>query len=125
MRAREFVAEGIDGNADIPKYQRVSSRGLNLYADGEKWNTDYTLNRIMMATACTDGTFVPDMDMKSWIGKHKSAHPYTKEEQNMLKMAYRAAGADWRDLNRGDMNSEELPDTNKKSPMQGFKGYPR
>lgn len=123
MRAKEFVAEGIDGNADISKRQRFSTRGLNIYADGEKWNTDYTLNRIMMATACTDGTFVPDMDMKSWIGKHKSAHPYTQEEQNMLKMAYKAAGARWDDLNKGDMDSEELPDTNKQSPLKGFQGY--
>ncbi len=125
MRAHEFIIEGLDGNADIPKRQRVSSRGLNLYADGEKWNTDYTLNRIMMATACTDGTNMPDMDMKSWVGKHKSAHPYTEVEQNMLKMAYKAAGADWDDLNHGDMNSEELPDTNKQSPVKAFKGYAR
>ena len=125
MRAHEFIVEGIDGNADISKHDRYATRGLNIYADGEKWNTDYTLNRIMMATACTDGTTMPDMDMKSWIGKHKSAHPYTKEEQEMLKMAYKAAGARWDDLNHGDMSSEELPDTNKQSPVKGFRGYPR
>ena len=125
MRAQEFISEGIDGNAEISKRQRFATRGLNIYADSEKWNTDYTLNRIMMATACTDGTFVPDMDMKSWVGKHKTAHPYTKEEQNMLKMAYRAAGARWDDLNHGDMRSQELPGGNATSPVQGFKGYPR
>lgn len=125
MRAQEFITEGTDGNAEISKRQRFATRGLNIYADSEKWNTDYTLNRIMMATACTDGTFVPDMDMKSWVGKHKTAHPYTKEEQNMLKMAYRAAGARWDDLNHGDMRSQELPGGNAKSPVQGFSGYPR
>jgi len=125
MRACEFIVEGIDGNADISDRQRYATRGLNIYADSEKWNTDYTLNRIMMATACTDGTTMPDMDMKSWIGKHKSAHPYTEVEQRMLKLAYKAAGANWDDLNSGDMDSEELPDTNKQSPLQGFKGYPR
>lgn len=125
MRAREFIIEGIDGNADISKHDRYSTRGLNIYADGEKWNTDYTLNRIMMATACTDGTFVPDMDMKSWVGKHKTAHPYTQEEQNMLKMAYKAAGARWDDLNHGDMRSQELPGGNPKSPIKGFRGYAR
>lgn len=125
MRAREFIIEGIDGNADMPKRQRYVTRGLNIYADAEKWNTDYTLNRIMMATACTDGTFVPDMDMKSWIGKHKTAHPYTKEEQNMLKMAYQAAGARWDDPNHGDMSSQEPPGGNITSPMRAFKGYAR
>lgn len=125
MRAQEFITEGTDGNAEISKRQRFATRGLNIYADSEKWNTDYTLNRIMMATACTDGTFVPDMDMKSWVGKHKTAHPYTKEEQNMLKMAYRAAGARWDDLNHGDMRSQEPPGGNAKSPVQGFNGYPR
>ena len=69
--------------------------------------------------------FMPDMDMKSWVGKHKSAHPYTKEEQDMLKMAYKAAGARWVDLNHGDMDSEEAPGGNTKSPVKGFRGYPR
>jgi hypothetical protein len=43
----------------------------------------------------------------------------------MLKMAYRAIGADYTDLNGGDMNSEEMSEVNKTSPVKGFKGYPR
>lgn len=125
MRAHEFITEGIDGNADISKRKRWPTRGLNLFADSEMWNTDYTLNRVMMAAACTDGKTMPDMDMKSWVGKHKSAHPYTREEQDKLKMAFKAAGARWTDLNHGDMDSEEVPGTNTRSPIQGFKGYPR
>ena len=124
MRAREFVAED-NGNATISKRKQAATRGLNTFSDGEKWNTDYTLNRVMMAAACTDGTFVPDIDEKSWFGKEKTAHPYTREEQNMLKMAYKAAGANWSDLNNGDMDSEEVPGTNTTSPVKGFKGYPR
>ena len=88
MRAHEFITEGVDGNANISKRKRYATRGLNLFADGEKWNTDYTLNRIMMAAACTDGTFMPDIDTKSWVGKHKTAHPYTQEESDMLKKAW-------------------------------------
>lgn len=124
MRAWEFLVEA-NGNATISKRKQAATRGLNTFADGEKWNTDYTLNRVMMATACTDGTFVPDMDEKSWFGKEKTAHPYTKEEQNMLKMAYKAAGANWSDLNHGDMDSEEVPGTNTTSPIKGFQGYKR
>ena len=124
MRAREFVAES-DGNAIISKRNQSSTRGLNTFSDGERWNSDYTLNRVMMAVASTDGTFVPVMDKKSWSGKSKTAHPYTQEEQDMLKMAYKAAGANWSDLNSGNMTSEEVSNTNTTSPLKGFKCYPR
>jgi hypothetical protein len=124
VRAQEFIAES-DGNATISKRNQSGTRGLNTFSDGERWNTDYTLNRVMMAAACTDGTFVPDIDKKSWFGKGKTAHPYTQEEQDMLKMAYKAAGAKWDDLNSGDMDSEEVPGTNTTSPLKGFQGYPR
>jgi hypothetical protein len=124
VRAREFVAEA-DGNARISKRNQSGTRGLNTFSDGERWNTDYTLNRVMMAAACTDGTFVPDIDKKSWFGKGKTAHPYTEQEQDMLKMAYKAAGANWSDLNSGDMDSEEINSTNTTSPVKSFKGYPR
>lgn len=123
MRAREFILEVKSG--EIGKRRRYATRGLNKFSDAEKWNTDYTLNRLMMAVACTDGTYLPDIDAKSWVGKEKTAHPYTKEEQDMLNQAYKAVGANHTDLNHGDMDSEELPSTNKISPLKGFKGYPR
>jgi hypothetical protein len=65
------------------------------------------------------------MDSKSWVGKSKAAFPYTQEEQNMLKMAFKAAGANWQDLNHGDMESGEPQGGNTASPLSGFKGYPR
>ena len=123
MRAREFFFEF--ANAKISKREQVATRGLNLFSDSEVWNSDYVMNRLGMAVACTDGTNVPDIDKKSWIGKNKSTHPYTKEEQAMLKMAYKAVGATWNDFNNVDMDIEEMPDTNIKSPVVAFKGYPR
>lgn len=124
MRAKEFIVEA-DGNSKITPRQQDATVGLNTFYDGEKWDTDYTLNRVMMAAACTDGTFVPDVNPKSWFGKMKTAQPYTKEEQNMMKMAYKAIGAVWNDLNDGNLDSQELPSTNKTSPVKGFKGYAR
>jgi hypothetical protein len=118
------MAEG-HVNARITKRQQSGTRGLNTFGDGERRNNDYTLNRVMMAVAATDGTFLPDLDKKSWAGKDKTAHPYTQQEQDMLKMAYQAAGARYQDVNGGDMNSEEPPGGNTTSPIQGFKGYPR
>ena len=123
MRAREFIREA--QNAKLSKRKRFPTRGLNLFSDSDHWNSDYTLNRVMMALASTDGKSVPEIPPLSWVGKHKTAHPYTEEEQDMLKMAYKAAGASWHDLNKGDMDSEEAPDTDRASPIKPFKGYPR
>ena len=123
MRAREFVTER---NGTIGKRRQAATVGLNTFGDAERTNSDYTLNRVMMAVACADGSSSPiNMDEKSWVGKKRSAHPYTQVEQQMLKQAFKAAGANWKDMNSGDMDSEELNSTNKISPVVAFKGYPR
>ena len=123
MRAREFISER---KGQISHRHRQATRGLNLFRDRKRTNTDYVLNRVMMAAACADGSDSPiEMDQQSWIGTRRSAHPYTKQEQNMLKQAFRAAGAEWDDVNDGDMDSEEMKDVNRVSPIKGFKGYPR
>lgn len=121
MRAREFITERA---GKLGTRRQAATVGLNTFRDKERTNSDYTLNRVMMAAAMADGSGEPiDMDDKSWIGKRRSAHPYTQVEQDMLKQAYKAAGADWQDLNSGDMDSEEVPSTNTQSPIQGFQGY--
>lgn len=123
MRAREFLKEGNGSAHDNFRYPTV---GLNTFTDGEGISGDYTEYRLMMATAMADGTTAPlDLDAKSWYGKRKTAHPYTKEEQNMLKQAYRAVGASWNDLNHGDLKSKEPPGNNVQSPIQSFRGYKR
>lgn len=121
MRAREFIAEQ-DGK--IGTRRQAATVGLNTFGDSERTNSDYTLNRVMMAAACADGTdAVIDMDEKSWIGKKRAAFPYTRVEQQMLKQAYKAAGAIYNDLNNGDLDSEEHPAVNTSSPIKAFKGY--
>ena len=121
MRAQEFITER-DGK--IGKRRQAATVGLTIFGDGERANSDYTLNRVMMAVACADGSdSVIDMDEKSWIGKKRGAYPYTEIEHEMLKQAFKAAGAEYKDLNAGDMDSEEVPSTNTQSPIQGFKGY--
>ncbi len=113
MRATEFITEATQKK--ITKRQSQSTRGLNTFSDGEHWSSDYVQYRLGMAVACTDGYIDPDMAAKSWIGKSKSTHPYTEEEQEMLKKAYKAVGASYEDLNHGDMESRELDTTNKVS----------
>lgn len=121
MRAREFVFEQ---RGKITKRQQFGTVGLHLYGDGSPRNHIYTLHRLMMAAAMTDGTVQPNLDQESWIGKAGSAHPYTQEEADMLKLAYKAVGAVYQDLNQGDLDSEEPPGGNARSPIKAFAGYP-
>jgi len=121
MRASEFVTES--SQKKISKRQQQSTTGLNTYGDSEHVSGDYTSYRLGMAVAGANGKDPLDMPAKSWIGKNKTTHPYTKEEQAMLKQAYKAVGAQYKDLNNGDMSSKELEDTHKTSPVMGFKGF--
>jgi hypothetical protein len=123
MRATEFVTESHNGV--ISKRNQNATVGLNKFRDKNFADRVYELNRVMMAVASTDGTFVPDVDGESWAGRNNIAVPYTKEEQEMLKRAYEAVGSYNEDLNNGDLQSKEHPAVNTTSPMQAFKGYSR
>ena len=124
MRATEFVSESKVGK--ISKRQQQSTRGLNIFSKHiDSYDRLYDLNRLMMAVASSDGINPIEMDSESWVGKHNTAHPYTKEEQDMLKLAYKAADLEYKDLNNGDLDSEELPNTNTQSIAKPFKGYKR
>ena len=123
MRAQEFVAE--DRAGKISTRNQNATVGLNRFRDAEFADRTYELNRIMMAVASTDGTFVPELDGESWAGRNNIAAPYTPEEQNMLKMAYKAIGSHHDDLNNGDLHSQEHPAVNTSSPVKAFAGYPR
>lgn len=123
MRAHEFLIEKHIGK--IGKRRSQATVGLNKFRDADLADRAYELNRVMMAAAATDGTFVPDMDNESWAGRYNLAMPYTDVEQRMLEKAFKAVGSDHEDLNRGDLRSQELESTNTTSPVQGFRGYPR
>mgnify|MGYP000485349467 FL=1 len=103
------------------KRQSQSSKGMNIYGDKEKADSTYVAFKLGQAMACTDGKTKPDIDAKSWHGKKKTVHPYTKEEQDMFVQAAKAVGADYTDLNHGDMRSLELDTTNKISPVAKIK----
>ena len=121
MRAIEFINESTMGK--ISKRHREATRGLNIFSKKiDSYDRLYDLNRLMMAVASSDGVNTIEMPAESWVGKHNTAHAYTKEEQNMLKLAYKAAGLAYVDLNKGDLDSEELPDTNTKSVVLSVKG---
>jgi hypothetical protein len=119
MKINEVIVEATVGK--LTKRQQQSTRGLNKFTDGDRWNGDYTLYRLGLAVASTDGKTVPDTDKESWVGKWKVAAPYTQADQDMLERAYEAVGAKHEDLNHGDMRSQELEGTNKSSPVAARK----
>jgi hypothetical protein len=124
MRASEFINESQQGK--ISNRQQQSTRGLHVFSKKmDTYDRLYDLNRLMMAVASSDGVnpIKMDVDAESWVGKHNTAHPYTKEEQAMLNMAYKAAGLAHKDLNSGDLDSKELSSTNTQSIVKPFKGY--
>jgi len=121
MRAHEFITEQAS-KGKVSKRQQQSTVGLNVFAISQ-YDRTYDLNRVMMAVASTDGTIIPDLKSESWAGKNNTAHPYTEVEQAMLKIAYEAAGIPFKDLNKGNLDSEELDTINIKSPIKPFKGY--
>jgi hypothetical protein len=118
MKIRDIIVEQ---KGELKKRQRFAMRGLNKFTDGKKWNSDYTLYRMGLALASTDGKTMPEVDEESWIGKWKVTAPYTKEEQDMLKLAYNEVHADYEDINGGDMRSQEGPTINKDSPVPSRK----
>ena len=109
----------------MSKRQNQATVGLHRFRDAQFADRVYELNRIMMAVASTDGTFVPELDGESWAGRNNIAAPYTQEEQDMLKKAYQAIGSHHEDMNHGDLQSQEHPAVNTTSPVTAFKGYPR
>jgi len=123
MRAREFVVEHRK-IGKISKRLRYATRGLHKFRDEQFADRIYELNRVMMAVASNDGKqFSYPMDAESWAGRNDIAAPYTKQEQDMMRMAYQAIGSHHQDLNRGDLDSEEHPAVNTTSPIQAFGGY--
>ena len=57
----------------------------------------YDLYRLTLRTSCADGVNAPKFEPESWVGRNNTAHPYTKEEANMLKHAYKSTGVKWTD----------------------------
>lgn len=123
MRAKEFVAEH-KKIGHLSKRNQQATVGLHKFRDMEFADRIYELNRIMMAVASNDGQkFTFPIDGESWAGRNDIAAPYTKQEQDMLRLAYKAIGSHHEDLNGGDLRSQEHPAVNTTSPMQAFRGY--
>ena len=124
MRAQEFIVET---EGDIPKHHAVASKGTHKIRDKGGYDRTYQLNRLMMAMACADGKDkkpIKGVDHASWNEKYNTAHPYTEQEHNMLHQALASIPSDHQTVVPFSKSSE-VDDTNKISPVRGFKGYAR
>jgi hypothetical protein len=127
MRATEFIAE--DRRGDIPGGHDHAMPGGRLIRDNGGYDRANHWNRMGMAMAMHDGKTnkaIPrdQMDPASWMEKYNTAHPYTKEEDNMVQGAMKTIGSEHHHV-ISDHRSREHPEIHKTSPVKGFAGYPR
>jgi hypothetical protein len=127
MRAKEFIAEEKEGKLH-PEQKAVMPTARRVRDNGGYDRTNH-LNRMMMALAMHDGktkNAIPkdQMDPNSWVEKYNTAHPYTREEDNMVVGAMKTLGADHHHV-ISDHRSREPEGTHKTSPVRAFKGYGR
>ena len=123
MRAHEFIKEGKIGK--LPRELAHAATTMVKFRD-DGFDRAYSLNRAMMAAAIHDGKTdkAVEMPASSFVDRFNTAHPYTREESNMVKGAIKTVGGQHKDIIK-DPRSTELPEINKASPVAGFAGYPR
>lgn len=129
MRAWEFINEGIKRAEPITKNHKhpnkeqeaVMTGAFRMAGTNDKL---IELGRIMRAVAASDGKTVPTIP-DNWVGLNDTAHPYTKEEADMMRKAFQAVGIEWEDAlsPNPDNKSVEPSGTYTKSPMKAFGGY--
>jgi hypothetical protein len=123
MRASEFLTEG---ERKIHKHAEQATSGVMRVRDVGGYDRTYHINRLMMATAMADGKSqdAVDMDNASFVEKYNTVHPYTEEEYNMFVAATKTIPSETKTIVPYS-KSQEPTDTNTKSLVIGFKGYPK
>ncbi len=122
MRAHEFINESANGK--LSKANSDAMPGVHKTRDVGGYDRIYHMNRLWMAMACADGksTKAPEgIDGGSWVEKYNTIHPYTKEEDNMVKQAMKVVPTDHKPV--GGRGSKESEGTHTTSPVTGFKGW--
>jgi hypothetical protein len=123
MRAKEFISEDIIGK--LSKRAEMTSHAVLKLRDPGGYDRTNWLNRAMMAAACADGkntNKIEGIDSYSWAEKYNTAHPYTEEEYKMMKQVIATVPTDCQVVVPWSP-SMEPESTNKKSIVQGFKGF--
>lgn len=119
MRANEFISEA-KPTGKMSKDLKQKSQGTIKMRDVGGYDRTYHLNRIMMAAGMSDGSGkAVDMDSASFVEKYNVAFPYTDAERLMVMAAMATIPTDGQELEKRS-KSEELPDTNIKSPVNDW-----
>ncbi len=118
MRAKSFITEKKPTTGKTISTQHASSPGA-LSAKGDRFYGLYRAS-MMMGKHPDD---MGEIDTESMMGNKLYVGTYTPEEKDMFMSACKALGLPTEQMIEGP--SKELDDTNKQSPMKGFKGYKR
>jgi hypothetical protein len=124
MRAKEFVTE--DSYSKFHDYQLGPMPGMQRY-DGLDNSNPYNMWRFIVAVAGQpkkdefDAT--PPLSKGGPIGQKMSTLAYSKADAAILDATARAMGEKGTEIS--SQESTEPTDTNKTSPVKGFKGYAR
>lgn len=121
MKIWEIISEGHDGKK--PSRQTQADTGEWQFRDLGGYDRTYNYNRVMMAAAKSDGkkgSPPPQMNQSSWVEKYNVARPYTEEEHEMMKQAFKAVDSEYVHSEK-DHKSKEPDDTNKVSPTAKIK----
>jgi len=117
MKITEIIIESKHGSPPVTADK--SNTGEWIFRDD---GTDrfYNLDRIMRAAAISDGksTKAVDMPSSSWVEKNNVARPYTEEEHNMMKAAFKTIGDSSYEESGKNHRSREQDDTHTISPFR-------
>lgn len=115
MRAHEFIIEGSKGKLH-GDHAHAFHRTIT-YNDGHGAGFDYNFNRVGMAVAMSDGSNKKlDIDDRTWFHHDNVAVPYTEEEADMFKQAFKAIKTDVNQVVT-DHRSKEPNHVNNTSPV--------
>lgn len=114
MRAKEFISEAKRGKPLDAQAKAIPSAS---YYVGKY--EDLYRSTLMMARLPAD---VSDIDPYSFVTGRPMLIAYTKEEQDLIRQAFKEMGIEYHE-HFNDNESVEPDAVNNESPMQGFKGY--
>jgi hypothetical protein len=116
MRLHEIMTE--HKVTEYDKETKNAEKGVYVARDVGGYDRVYHMNRLMMAMAKADGknTGPVDSPASTWFEKYNTLHPYTKEEDNMIKAGMATIPTDGRQI-APYSKSKESHDTHKASPV--------
>jgi hypothetical protein len=116
MRATEFISE--HKTTEYDRETKNAEKGAYIARDVGGYDRVYHMNRLMMAMAKADGknTGPVDSPADTWFEKYNTLHPYTQEEDNMIKAGMATIPTDGRQI-APFSKSKESDDTHRSSPV--------